>query len=48
MCNYNKSNSLQNKVRSDRRAKGIVPYLPPLEERAAIKADYMKTKPQTN
>lgn len=37
---------LQNKVRSERRAKGIAPYLPPIEERDAIKAEYMKGKPQ--
>ncbi|ALC44787.1 CG4186 [Drosophila busckii] len=43
--NYNNCKEFWNKVRSDRRAKGIVPYLPPVEERAEIKAEYMKNKP---
>jgi len=38
--------SQQNKVKTERRAKGIAPYLPPLEERDGIKAEYMKGKPQ--
>ncbi|EDV97267.1 coiled-coil-helix-coiled-coil-helix domain-containing protein 7 [Drosophila grimshawi] len=46
-ANYNNCKEFWNKVRSDRRAKGIEPYLPPIEERAAIKADYMKTKPKS-
>ena len=39
---------LQHKIRSDRRAKGIAPYLPPVEEREAIKAEHMKTKPKVD
>ncbi|KAH8405275.1 hypothetical protein KR222_001015 [Zaprionus bogoriensis] len=47
-ANYNNCKEFWNKVRSERRAKGIVPYLPPVEERAAIKAEYMKSKPPIN
>ncbi|KAH8372032.1 hypothetical protein KR093_009761 [Drosophila rubida] len=43
--NYNNCKEFWNKVRSERRSKGIVPYLPPVEERAALKAEYMKSKP---
>ncbi|KAH8305673.1 coiled-coil-helix-coiled-coil-helix domain-containing protein 7 [Drosophila kikkawai] len=44
-ANYNNCKEFWNKVRSERRAKGIAPYLPPVEERDAIKANYMKGKP---
>ncbi|KAH8339098.1 hypothetical protein KR074_003973 [Drosophila pseudoananassae] len=43
--NYNNCKEFWNNVRSDRRAKGTAPYLPPIEERDAIKAEYMKGKP---
>jgi cytochrome c oxidase assembly protein subunit 23 len=35
----------QNKIRSERRAKGIEPYLPNIAERDQIKQKYMNTKP---
>ncbi|XP_037933865.1 coiled-coil-helix-coiled-coil-helix domain-containing protein 7 [Teleopsis dalmanni] len=46
-ANYNKCKDFWNKVRLERRRNGIEPYLPPVEDRARIKAEYMKTKPQT-
>ncbi|KAH8378806.1 hypothetical protein KR009_001433 [Drosophila setifemur] len=45
-ANYNNCKEFWNKVRADRRAKGIAPYLPPIEEREAIKSEYMKGKPK--
>lgn len=37
---------IQNKVKASRRAEGKYPYLPAdLDQRAQIKAEYMKTKP---
>ncbi|XP_055923740.1 coiled-coil-helix-coiled-coil-helix domain-containing protein 7 [Eupeodes corollae] len=45
-ANYNNCKDFWNKVRSDRRARGIVPYLPEPENREQIKAEYMKTKPK--
>ncbi|XP_020798813.1 coiled-coil-helix-coiled-coil-helix domain-containing protein 7 [Drosophila serrata] len=44
-ANYNNCKEFWNKVKSERRAKGIAPYLPPVEERDAIKTNYMKGKP---
>lgn len=35
---------IQTKVKFDRRRQGISPEIPPIEEREAIKAEYMKTK----
>ncbi|KAG6438929.1 hypothetical protein O3G_MSEX000338 [Manduca sexta] len=40
--NYNTCKKFWGKVYSDRRAKGIRPYLPDIEEREKIKADYIK------
>lgn len=34
--------TFQGQVYKDRKAKGIVPYLPEVEERAKIKEDFMK------
>ncbi|EDX11280.1 GD14905 [Drosophila simulans] len=45
-ANYNNCKEFWNKVKIERRAKGIAPYLPPLAERDGIKAEYMKGKPQ--
>ncbi|XP_065359589.1 coiled-coil-helix-coiled-coil-helix domain-containing protein 7 [Calliphora vicina] len=47
-ANYKNCKDFWHKIRSDRRAKGIAPYLPPVEEREAIKAEHMKTKPKDN
>uniref|UniRef100_A0A182YBH8 Coiled-coil-helix-coiled-coil-helix domain-containing protein 7 n=1 Tax=Anopheles stephensi TaxID=30069 RepID=A0A182YBH8_ANOST len=44
-ANYNNCKEFWNKIRADRRAKGIVPYLPEVADRESIKAEFMKTKP---
>ncbi|XP_055372957.1 coiled-coil-helix-coiled-coil-helix domain-containing protein 7 [Condylostylus longicornis] len=44
-ANYNNCKEFWNKIRLDRRRKGIEPYLPNIEEREKIKEEYMKTKP---
>ncbi|CAD7081159.1 unnamed protein product [Hermetia illucens] len=44
-ANYNNCKEFWNKVRSDRRFRGITPYLPDIADREQIKAEYMKTKP---
>lgn len=36
--------SVQAKVQSERKLKGIKPYMPPLEERAKIKADFLNSR----
>ncbi|XP_025995741.1 coiled-coil-helix-coiled-coil-helix domain-containing protein 7 isoform X1 [Solenopsis invicta] len=36
--------SLQASVQQDRKLKGIEPYLPPLEERVKIKADFLNSR----
>lgn len=45
-ANYNNCKDFWNKVRSDRRSKGIHPHMPEPEQRAEIKDEYMKTKPK--
>ncbi|RLU26826.1 hypothetical protein DMN91_000623 [Ooceraea biroi] len=42
--NYKNCKKFWSNVQSERRLKGIKPYLPPLEERAKIKADYLSNK----
>ncbi|XP_055856642.1 coiled-coil-helix-coiled-coil-helix domain-containing protein 7 [Episyrphus balteatus] len=44
-ANYNNCKDFWNKVRLDRRGKGIYPNIPAPEDRAEIKAEYMKSKP---
>ncbi|XP_058458621.1 coiled-coil-helix-coiled-coil-helix domain-containing protein 7 [Malaya genurostris] len=46
--NYKSCKDFWYKVRRDRRAQGKQPYLPDVEDRARIKAEYMKTKPSSN
>ncbi|XP_049764107.1 coiled-coil-helix-coiled-coil-helix domain-containing protein 7 [Schistocerca cancellata] len=41
--NYNACKKFWDAVRSDRRVKGIVPYLPPAEEREKVKEEYIAT-----
>lgn len=41
--NYKNCKSFWASVQSERRSKGIKPHLPPLEERAKIKADYLNS-----
>uniref|UniRef100_A0A336K7X8 Coiled-coil-helix-coiled-coil-helix domain-containing protein 7 n=1 Tax=Culicoides sonorensis TaxID=179676 RepID=A0A336K7X8_CULSO len=43
--NYKNCKDFWSKVQKDRRRAGKTPLLPPLSERDAIKAEYMKTKP---
>ncbi|KAG8224023.1 hypothetical protein J437_LFUL001100 [Ladona fulva] len=43
-ANYTKCQEFWTKIRAERRAKGIKPYLPFPEERERIKAEYMKSK----
>lgn len=38
----------QNRIRSERRVKGIIPHLPDVEERAQIKEEYMKKYPKNS
>lgn len=45
MYNYKECKSFWNRVRADRKRKGIKPYLPEPEERQQIKLQYMKFKP---
>nr|XP_045622278.1 coiled-coil-helix-coiled-coil-helix domain-containing protein 7-like [Procambarus clarkii]XP_045622279.1 coiled-coil-helix-coiled-coil-helix domain-containing protein 7-like [Procambarus clarkii] len=40
--NYNRCREFWNQVRVDRRKAGIVPHLPPAEERDHIKKEYME------
>lgn len=40
--NYNTCKKFWGKVYSDRKARGIYPYLPDVEEREKIKSDYFK------
>ncbi|XP_041970012.1 coiled-coil-helix-coiled-coil-helix domain-containing protein 7 [Aricia agestis] len=40
--NYNICKKFWGKVYQDRKARGITPYLPDIEERAKIKEDYKK------
>ncbi|XP_011883322.1 PREDICTED: coiled-coil-helix-coiled-coil-helix domain-containing protein 7 [Vollenhovia emeryi] len=42
--NYKNCKKFWNTVREDRKLKGIKPYLPPLEERVKIKADFLNSK----
>ncbi|XP_026332778.1 coiled-coil-helix-coiled-coil-helix domain-containing protein 7 [Hyposmocoma kahamanoa] len=41
--NYNTCKKFWGKIYSDRRARGIQPYLPNIEDRAKIKEDYMNS-----
>uniref|UniRef100_A0A1A9ZWF7 Coiled-coil-helix-coiled-coil-helix domain-containing protein 7 n=1 Tax=Glossina pallidipes TaxID=7398 RepID=A0A1A9ZWF7_GLOPL len=45
-ANYKNCKEFWGRVKSERRAKGIEPYLPPVEERAAIKEEHMKSNSQ--
>uniref|UniRef100_T1H7F4 Coiled-coil-helix-coiled-coil-helix domain-containing protein 7 n=1 Tax=Megaselia scalaris TaxID=36166 RepID=T1H7F4_MEGSC len=38
--------SFWDKVKTDRRKKGILPVMPDLEDRQKIKEEYFKTRPQ--
>lgn len=38
----------QNRIKTERRVKGILPNLPNVEERDAIKAEYMQRFPKTS
>nr|XP_034826124.1 coiled-coil-helix-coiled-coil-helix domain-containing protein 7 isoform X2 [Maniola hyperantus] len=40
--NYNTCKKFWGKVSKDRRARGIVPYLPDVEDREKIKAEYVQ------
>ncbi|XP_049880274.1 coiled-coil-helix-coiled-coil-helix domain-containing protein 7 [Pectinophora gossypiella] len=41
--NYNTCKKFWGKVYKDRKAKGLYPYLPDVEDRAKIKEDYVKS-----
>ncbi|XP_055620969.1 coiled-coil-helix-coiled-coil-helix domain-containing protein 7 [Toxorhynchites rutilus septentrionalis] len=43
--NYKNCKDFWYKVSRDRRSRGIYPYLPDVEDRAKLKAEYMKSKP---
>uniref|UniRef100_A0A1B0CDV1 Coiled-coil-helix-coiled-coil-helix domain-containing protein 7 n=1 Tax=Lutzomyia longipalpis TaxID=7200 RepID=A0A1B0CDV1_LUTLO len=43
--NYKNCKDFWNRVKSERKWKGIKPYLPDVSEREGIKAAYMATKP---
>ncbi|CAG9799212.1 unnamed protein product [Chironomus riparius] len=43
-ANYTECMKFWTKVKFDRRRLGIIPEVPPIEERESIKNDYMKTK----
>ncbi|XP_067005059.2 coiled-coil-helix-coiled-coil-helix domain-containing protein 7 isoform X2 [Anabrus simplex] len=43
-ANYKGCKEFWNRVRSDRRSKGIYPYLPVPEEREKIREEYMRSK----
>ncbi|XP_055704753.1 coiled-coil-helix-coiled-coil-helix domain-containing protein 7 [Phlebotomus papatasi] len=44
--NYKNCKEFWNKVKTERRRKGIYPHLPDVSDREEIKAAYMKTKNQ--